>query len=131
MTGIVTVDQKTFAEVSNRIKIIIDWTSDTSGNVESDPINAIGFVTEIERIPGALGDRATNRPTDLYNTYIKDPYGCSLIEKAGDGSRTIAQRTIQSTPLWVDDYMIVSLTETGSERQGRLIIWLQRDVPNG
>lgn len=126
MTGDVIVEQKVFAEVENRIKLIIDWTSDASGNCVSDPIDAIGFIYEIERVPGANGDLTTNTPTDSYNTYIKDPYGYSLIEKAGDGSKTIAQRTVQTTPMWVDDYIIVSFSAAGASKQGRLIIWIDR-----
>jgi hypothetical protein len=129
MTGDVVVDRKTFAEVANRMKIIVDWTSDGSGDVVSDPIDAIGFVYEIERVPGALGVPATNPPDGSYNTKIKDPYGADLIATANDGSATVAQRTLQETPMWVDDYMTVNITAAGASNQGRLIIWIDRTTP--
>lgn len=128
MTGDVVVSRKIFAEASPREKIIIDWTSDGSGNVVTDQIDTIGFVYEIERVPGANGDLSTDTPSASYNTYIKDPYGCALIEKAGDGSATAAQRDLQTDPLWVDDYMVVSITAAGAANSGRLIIWLLRSL---
>jgi hypothetical protein len=129
MTGEVVVDRKLFAEVASRMKIIVDWTSDASGDVVSDPIDAIGFVYEIERVPGALGIPATNPPTASYNLWIKDPYGYNLFDPATNGSATDAQRDLSEVPMWVDDYMTINITAAGNAKQGRLIIWIDRTTP--
>jgi hypothetical protein len=132
MTGDVVVSKKTFAEVANRIKIIVDWTSGTGtteGMVISDPIDTIGFVYEYEMIPGALGVPATNPPANSYNLWIKDPYGYDLIIPENKGSSTVAQRELSEFPMWVDDYMTLYITAAGSGTQGRLIIWIDRTTP--
>lgn len=136
MTGTVVVEKKVFAEVANRVKIIVDWTSHTDGTVVSDPIDAIGFLYEVETIPGALGDRTTDCPTGAgtpkkYDMTITDPYGFDLMDSKliDNRSVTVAERIVATNPMWVDDYMIVSVTDGGSGKQGRLIIWIDRTTP--
>jgi hypothetical protein len=131
MTGDVVVSKKTFAEVANRVKIIIDWTSDASGDVVSDPIDAIGFLTEIETIPGALGVIATDPPTNLYDITITDPYGWDLMDAKFIDNRlnSAPQREVMENPQWVDDYMIVTVDGAGDANKGRIIIWVDRTTP--
>lgn len=128
MTGVVSITQQEIREVGSVTKYIIDWTSDSSGNVESDQIEAIGYITEIERVPGENGDRTTSKPSASYDTYIKDRYGASLISKANNGDADNAQRDVETSPLWVDDYMVVSLTDCGNTKKGRLIVWVRKSV---
>jgi len=127
MTGDVVVTQKTFAEVASRIKIIVDWTSDGSGDVVSDPIDAIGFIVEVETVPGT----GSVKPSDDYDVTITDPYGYNLMDEKTIDNRDYvnAERVIAATPRWVDDYMTVTVAHAGASTQGKIIIWIDRTTP--
>ena len=130
MTGEVYIDEKIIAEVGDRTKYVVDWVSDSStGNVVSDPIYMVGFLYEVETIPGANGDKTTNTPTNLYDITITDPYGYDLMNnKLANRSGSVAQRQIAANPMWVDDYVTINISNAAVnsrkfiERTPRLLV---------
>lgn len=130
MTGELYINAVEIREFGNRTKLVVDWTSDSSGHVISDNIEAAGYLTEIETIPGASGDKSTNTPTNNYDILITDTYGYDIAagKMGANRSSSIAQRQLAANPAWVDDYIIVSIDNAGGTKQGRLILWFDRSI---
>lgn len=133
MTGEVYIDEKVIQEVGDRTKYIVDWVSDASaGTVVSDYIYMVGFLYEVETIPGANGDKATNKPSDNYDVTITDPYGYDLMNgklaNRYGTSAPAAQRQISANPMWIDDYVTINISGAGNSKQGRIILWVDRNL---
>lgn len=138
MTGEVYIDEKVIQEVGDRTKYIVDWTSAVDGaggdgTAVSDPIYAVGFLYEVETVPGANGDKATNCPDANYDIIITDPYGYDLMNgKLANRSGTVAQRQIAANPMWIDDYFVITVSNADAHpeaaKQGRIIIWIDRNL---
>jgi len=132
MTGECVISSVEIREGSNRSKLVIDWTSDSSaGTVVSDSIEAVGYLAEIETIPGLLGDKVTTCPSDNYDIKITDVYGYDIAAgKMGvNRSSSVAQRQLAANPAWVDDYIIINISGAGNSKTGRLILWFDRSKP--
>lgn len=130
MTGEWIVNERIIQEVSDRTKYIIDWVSDAStGAAVSMNISMVGFIVEVETVPGQNGVPATDPPDDHYDITITDPYGYDLMGgKLADRSSTVAERKLAANPMWVDDYVVINISGAGNSNQGRIIIWVDRNL---
>jgi hypothetical protein len=129
MTGEWVVNEVQIQEVSDRTKYVVDWVSITGGTAVSMNINMVGFLVEVETIPGQNGVPATDPPDSLYDITITDPYGYDLMGgKLADRSNTVAERKLAANPMWVDDYVVINISGAGDANQGRIIIWVDRNL---
>lgn len=130
MTGEWIVNEILIQEVSDRTKYIIDWVSDSStGAAVSMNISMVGFMVEVETVPGQNGVPATDPPDANYDITITDPYGFDLMGgKLANRSATAAERKLAANPMWVDDYVVINISNAGNSNQGRIIIWVDRNL---
>jgi hypothetical protein len=43
-------------------------------------------------------------------------------------SSNVAERKLAANPMWVDDYVTVTVDNAGDTKKGRIIIWVDRNL---
>lgn len=109
--------------------IILDWTSDASGDATVNILDYLGYkLSSVLCAPGESGDLATDLPTDLYDVVLTDDAsGVDMIAGEGaDRSGTVANAVIVSTTdVLIFGAMTLTVSNAGNTKKGRVYILIQ------
>lgn len=111
-------------------KIVIDWTSDASGDVNGTSIQLYGFLVKV--ITNPSGSAA---PTDNYDFYLTDPEDSALdlMGNACENRDTANTEQVYpvisgaATPPYANGVYGIKIANAGNAKQGRVILFLLTD----
>lgn len=121
-------------------RIIVDWTSDASGDVDvaagiAETLDAYSRITNekkdkivgslkcVETIPGKDGNLTDNLPTASYDITLTDEYGMDVCGGSlADRSGTVAERKYPDAEIVVASELNPVVSGAGNAAKGRLIL---------
>lgn len=116
-------------------KVTIAWTSDGSGNVNTNPFTPpTGELLQVKFIPGAGG----TQPTNLYGATLVDQDGVDVLD--GNGASLSNTTSTVRTPLTGDgasgkthrflidgaETLDLQISAAGASKTGTVILWIGR-----
>lgn len=123
--GTVTVTTTTLSDV-RAVKYSLAWTSDASGNVNTNPQTfRQGVLIQVKYIPNGGG----TAPTDLYDVTLTDPNGVDFLAGGGANlSATVSTTVHPALPLLYDGTVTLDLvvTNAGVSKGGTVNLWFQQ-----
>lgn len=106
-------------------RIIIDWTSDASGNADVSITNLYGFLVKFVTDPAAAG----SAPTDNYDFTLVDENGIDALDSKGldrDTSNTeqvYPVATNAATPVFLCGTHTFTIANAGNAKSGRVVLY--------
>ncbi|MBA3754987.1 MAG: hypothetical protein H0X02_01590 [Nitrosomonas sp.] len=105
-------------------RIVIDWTSDASGNADVSIANLYGFVLKVVTVPSATA------PTALYDiTLVDENLVDALDGKLADRSATVKEQvypfaTGAPTPIFLCGTHTFTVAAAGNAKIGKAILYI-------
>lgn len=124
-------------------RIIVDWTSDSGGDVDvaagiAETLDAYSDITNpkkdriqgslkcVETIPGLNGNLTDNLPTASYDITVSDEYGMDICGGSlADRSGTVAERKYPDAEIVIDSELTLAVSNAGNATKGRVIFTIE------
>jgi hypothetical protein len=121
-TGSVVVTVTNYNTVT---KYVIAWTSDASGNVNTNPIAvSLGYLQQLKIVPGTGG----TQPTNAYGVKLVDQDGLDVLNATGLAQSNATPLLITFNPgIYTDavETFDLQVTGAGNAKTGVVTLWVR------
>jgi hypothetical protein len=109
-------------------RVVVDWTSDASGNADSSITDLYGWLVKMVTDPGAVA------PTDNYDITLVDENSADALEGAGADRDTANTETVYpiksgaQTPVLLCGTHTFTVANAGNAKSGTAVLYIVTEL---